>query len=186
MKLAAFKSQLSNWLTSRFSNSVQSLDPPTLGKSTYIIYPMAGLTSKLVGGIMMLSFEQLVSITFSYSRRLTYAQLPLSTVENSWLIAAMGLVEGAECVIGEGVSVRLNELDPIDIIPYTNNTDWLVTMRFSFAVVMPMILDTGDTNPVYDATLTELLVNGYRAPIATDSELLFSFSQQFDTAPAIL
>jgi hypothetical protein len=173
MKLSAFKSKIEEWVTGKFGG-VHTLDPPSVGKVNYIIYPVSGLSCKH-RGLSMLMFEQVVSVTYCYSRRLTYAQLPMTLIESNWLNLAMGLVNGAECVIGDGVLLALNEIDPVDIMPATNNSDWLVTLRFSYAVTMPLELDTPADFIPLDFNLKEVVLSGYEPPISSTSELLFSY-----------
>jgi len=102
--------------------------------STHIIYPFVSTELSNKNGSRYITFEQVFSVTFIFSRRLNYSQLPLLNLHLLWLSVADKLASDSECLFGNGVKIATNKLDPIDILPASNNTDWLVTLRFSFEV----------------------------------------------------
>lgn len=161
MKLSEFRTKISAWVASKFGG-VHSLDPPQVlpaspsnpalppSPCTYIIYPVADLEIMQRYGSNWFRFSQIITVTYVFSRRLTYSQLPLNSLELLWLDRAVNLINDAGCEFGSAVNMKLYKVDPIDIVPASNNSEWLVTLRIALDVEAPLELESV-FNPVTPA-----------------------------------
>lgn len=151
MKMSQFRTKISSWVISKFGGT-HSLDPPqilppsssnqTLPPCTYIIYPVADLEVTQKYGSNWFRFSQIITVTYVFSRRLTYSQLPINSMELLWLDRVVNLVNNAECEFGSSVNMKPYKVDPIDIIPASNNSEWLVTIRIALDVEAPLELES--------------------------------------------